>query len=100
MARGGAAVPGPPSGASGPSPKVQKEYDNATGHSQANVFVPSTNMFTPPHRKSSTQIKWERLIASGFTTPRTTSESAPDATRTPYKLELVQVLQQAGITLP
>lgn len=79
--------------------RVQKAYDDDTGHSQANVFTPSTNLFTPPvPTKSSTQLKWERLIASAFSTPRTPAESAPDGT--PYKVELVKTLVDAGIQLP
>jgi hypothetical protein len=79
--------------------RIQKAYDDDTGHSQANVFTPSTNMFTPPvPTKSSTQTKWEGLIAKAFTTPRVPAESAPDGT--PYKAELVKVLVDAGIQLP
>lgn len=79
--------------------KIQDEYDDKTGHSQANVFVPSTNTFTPPvASKSSTQAKWERLIASAFTAVRPSGETAPDGT--PYKLELMDVLKNAGIFQP
>jgi hypothetical protein len=77
---------------------AEKAYDNDTGHSQANVFTPSTGTYTPPvPTKSSTQSKWERLIASAFTTPRSPPESAPDGT--PYKKQLKDVLIEAGIQL-
>jgi hypothetical protein len=76
---------------------VQKTYDDDTGHSQANVFVPSTNMFTPPHQKGSTQIKWENLIAKARTDLRVPAESAPNGI--PYKKELLDVLGTAGIQL-
>jgi hypothetical protein len=78
--------------------KIQTAYDAETGHSQANVFVPSTNLFTPPHQKGAPQIKWEGLIASAFTTPRPSGELAPD--KAPYKVELEDVLIKAGISLP
>jgi hypothetical protein len=75
--------------------KIQKEYDDDTGHSQANVFVPSTNIFTPPvPTKGSKQAKWERLIASAFTTLRSPAESAPDGTA--YKVEIMKILVDAG----
>ena len=74
--------------------KIQKEYDDDTGHSQANVFVPSTNSFTPPPSKSSKQSRWERLISSAFTTARPSGETAPDGT--PYKLEIMEVLTSNG----
>jgi hypothetical protein len=77
--------------------KIQTAYDAETGHSQANVFVPSTNLFTPPHQKGAPQIKWEGLIASAFTTPRPSGELAPD--KAPYKVELEDVLIKAGISL-
>jgi len=76
--------------------KIQTAYDSETGHSQANVFVPSTNMFTPPHQKGGPQVKWERLIASAFTTVRASGELAPDGT--PYKMELMDILKNANIT--
>jgi hypothetical protein len=75
--------------------KIQTAYDGETGHSQANVFVPSTNMFTPPHQKGGPQVKWERLIASAFTTVRISGELAPDGT--PYKMELMDILKNASI---
>ncbi len=78
---------------------IQREYDNQTGHSQANVFVPSTNMFTPPHQKGSTQIKWEKLIGKAFTDLRSPPESAPPPHNTPYKKELVDVLKEASIQI-
>lgn len=77
--------------------KIQKEYDNDTGHSQANVFTPSTNTFTPPvPTKGSKQAKWEGLIASAFTTVRPSGETAPDGAT--YKVELMDILVKAGIT--
>jgi hypothetical protein len=78
---------------------IQKEYDNQTGHSQANVFVPSTNMFTPPHQKSSTQIKWEKLILKGFTDLRSPAESSPPPHNNPYKKELVTALKEGSIQI-
>lgn len=78
--------------------KIQTTYDAETGHSQANVFVPSTNLFTPPHQKGAPQAKWEGLIASAFTTPRPSGGTAPDGT--PYKMQLEDVLINAGISLP
>jgi hypothetical protein len=77
---------------------VQKAYDDDTGHSQANVFVPSTSTFTPPvSTKSSTQQKWERMIQEAFTTPRSPPQSAPDGT--PYRLTLIDVLKKNGVSL-
>jgi hypothetical protein len=73
-------------------------YDAETGHSQAKVFVPNSNLFTPPHQKGAPQIKWEGLIASAFTTPRPSGELAPD--KAPYKVELEDVLINAGVSLP
>jgi hypothetical protein len=76
---------------------IQTAYDGETGHSQAGVFVPSTNLFTPPHQKGAPQTKWEGLIAQAFITPRPGGGSAPDGT--PYKVQLDDVLVGAGIQL-
>lgn len=78
--------------------KTDAEYDSETGHSQANVFVPSTNMFTPPPQKGQPQLQWEGLIDRAFHTVRLTGEIAPDGH--PYKMELSDVLRNAGITIP
>jgi hypothetical protein len=79
--------------------KIQIAYDNDTGHSQANVFVASTNSFTPPHQKGSPQVKWEDLIRRGFSDLRPSGETALDKDDTPYKVEIEDVLLQAGIKL-
>ena len=76
--------------------KIQAEYDSDTGHSQANVFTPSSGMVTPPPQKSSTQEKWERLIAKAFVELRQSGGAAPDGTL--YKKDLIDVLLQNGIT--
>ena len=78
---------------------IQKEYDDETGHSQANVFVPSTNIFTPPesYQKGGPQRKWEGLIASAFTATRPGGGTLPDGT--PYMKELTVFLKDAGITI-
>ncbi len=78
--------------------KTDIEYDSKTGHSQNNVFVPSTSMFTPPPQKGQPQLQWEGLIDRAFHTVRLTGEIAPDGH--PYKMELSSVLQNAGITVP
>jgi hypothetical protein len=78
--------------------KTDAEYDSQTGHSQANVFVPSTNVFTPPPQKGQPQLQWEGLIDQAFNTVRLTGEIAPDGH--PYKIELSDVLRNAGITIP
>jgi hypothetical protein len=76
--------------------KIQKKYDSETGHSQANVFVPSTNMFTPPHQKGGPQQLWEKLVAGAFTTVNPKGGSAPDGT--PYKIQLMDHLIKNGIS--
>jgi len=78
--------------------KIDVEYDLETGHSQANVFVPSTNLFTPPQQfqKGQPQQQWERLIDQAFTTPRPSGERSM-ADQALYKMELMDVLVQAGI---
>jgi hypothetical protein len=75
--------------------KIDAEYDSQTGHSQANVFVPSTSLFTPPPQKGQPQLQWEGLIDRAFHTVRLTGEIAPDGH--PYKMELLDVLLNAGI---
>ena len=81
------------------STRIQSEYDNDTGHSQANVFTPSTNLFTPPTpSKGSKQAKWERMILSAFTTARGSGDSAPDGAT--YKVELMETLINNGIQIP
>jgi hypothetical protein len=70
---------------------VQEAYDAETGHSQANVFTPSTNLFTPPPQKGAPQREWEKLIASAFTKPREPLVLAPDGV--PYKVELTTLVQ-------
>jgi hypothetical protein len=57
---------------------VQGAYDNDTLGGQANLFNPSTNIFTPPQKKSSQQVRWEGFIATAFTKPRAPSVTAPD----------------------
>jgi hypothetical protein len=75
--------------------KTDHEYDIETGHSQANVFVPSTSLFTPPPQKGQPQRQWEHLIDLAFHTVRPTGEIAPGGK--PYKMELGDVLRNAGI---
>ena len=72
--------------------KAQVQYDDVTMNSQANTFLPSVG---PPPTKGSTQDKWERVIASGFTTVRPSGDTAPDGT--PYKVELMDILVKAGM---
>jgi hypothetical protein len=72
--------------------KAQDQYDDDTMNSQANTFQPSVG---PPPTKGSTQAKWERVIASGFTTVRPSGDTAPDGT--PYKVELMEILVKAGM---
>jgi hypothetical protein len=77
--------------------KIDAEYDSQTGHSQASVFTPSTNLFTPPPQKGGPQLNWEGLIYRAFHTVRVTGEVAPDGQ--PYKMELLDVLSNASITI-
>jgi hypothetical protein len=77
---------------------TDKEYDSQTGHSQANVFTPSTSLFTPPPQKGQPQKQWEGLIDQAFHSVRSTGEIAPDGH--PYKTELGEVLRNAGIRIP
>jgi hypothetical protein len=77
--------------------KIDTEYDSDTGHSQASVFVPSTSLFTPPPQKGQPQLHWETLIDRASNTVRLTGEIAPDGH--PYKMELLDVLLTAGISI-
>jgi hypothetical protein len=72
-------------------------YDDQTGHSLAGVFIPSTNIFTPPQsfQKGPPQKKWEGLIAQAFTTPRPGGGTLPDGT--PLMMTLQDVLKNGGV---
>ncbi len=71
---------------------AQVQYDDDTMNSQANTFQP---LMGPPATKGSTQQKWERVIATGFTTVRPSGETSPDGT--PYKVEIMEILKNAGM---
>jgi len=76
--------------------QAQRAYDDDTGHSQANVYVPSSGLVSALPQKSSTQIKWERLVNSAFVRLRSPAQTAPNGI--PYKMELVAILGEAGVT--
>jgi hypothetical protein len=76
--------------------QAQQAYDADTGHSQANVYVPSSGLVTALPHKGSTQIKWEGLVNSAFVRRRNPPQSARNGI--PYKMELVPILVEAGVT--
>lgn len=73
--------------------KVDNLYDDKgeTDH------IPWVKVMARPVEKSDPQKKWERYIDKAFTQERSTGETAPNGAA--YKVQLVDVLKQAGHTI-
>ena len=77
--------------------RIQRAYDSETNHSAAGTYRSDSGVVTPPSRKGPPQARWEALIAQAFNTPRPNGGASPDGI--PYKMELTDVLVQAGISI-